>query len=104
MGHMISETAAKVSVWLMFPQYAVPFYLALIWLTPGEYRYYWGGIWFGGIVGLHLINPVGGTGYQGADQEPKNDIQYLALILRDSLMFMLPIAGVIFAVLLKVFS
>lgn len=88
----------------MLPQYALPIYLTLIFFTPEEYRLYWAGIWFGGIVLLQLINPVAGRGYEGADNQAENDLQYLALSLRQSLMFMLPIAGVIFSILRKMFS
>jgi len=51
-----------------------------------------------------MLNPVGGTGYQGGGLEPDTDWQFLLLVLRDSLMLMLPIAGVIFAVGLKIFG
>ncbi|AMQ89202.1 hypothetical protein [Marinobacter sp. LQ44] len=99
-----SDGAVKVWAFLMIPQFAIPFYLVLIWLTPAEYRPYWAGVWFGGTVLLHLLNPVGGTGYQGGDLEPDSDWQFLLLVLRDSLMLMLPIAGIIFAVGLKIFG
>ena len=99
-----SDGAVKVWSFLMLPQFAVPFYLALIWLTPGEYRPYWAIVWFVGIVFLHVINPAGGKGYQGGDLEPDNDLQFILLTIRDSLMFMLPIAGTLFAIGLKVFG
>jgi len=91
----------KKTLWLMIPQYAIPFYMLLIWLTPELLRVYWAAVWFIVPVGLHILNPTAGIGLGGSDYKSDNDLQHVMKVVRDSVVVYLAIAGTLFLVLTK---
>ena len=96
-----SEKTTNLLMWLMLPQFAVPFYCLAIYLTPPEYRYYWLGVWFFGTIFLWVFDPT----VSGIDEGPaKSDLQFAMKIIRGSLMGMLPVSAAVFFIAKRLLS